>query len=385
MRSIELFTGAGGLALGLERAGFATIAMFERDADACATLKHNRPAWNIRQSDVCEVDFSSLGPVDLVAGGPPCQPFSMGGKARGHQDHRDMFPQAVRAVRELRPAAFMFENVRGLLRDAFANYVEFIRLQLTYPYFPVSDNVDWDVNLRRLQRHHCSSRSISELSYKVTINLADAADYGVPQRRHRVFFVGFRRDIDSGWSFPSPTHDRSLLLRAQRITGDYWREHGIAPPPTSPGGRATPQALHTAEFPLGLDRWRTVRDALRDLPDPRNGRRFHDHVFQPGARAYPGHTGSPLDEPSKALKAGDHGVPGGENMMRFPDESVRYFTLREAARIQTFPDDYRFISSWSESMRQLGNAVPVELARVVAQSIAARLRSITRSQPHAKA
>lgn len=141
MRSVELFSGAGGMALGLEQAGFDSVALFERDADACATLRRNRPAWNLVQRDVRDVDFSPYGSVDLVAGGPPCQPFSMGGKAKGFQDDRDMFPQAVRAVRELQPRAFIFENVRGLLRSAFANYVEFIRLQLTYPTFPVSDNV----------------------------------------------------------------------------------------------------------------------------------------------------------------------------------------------------------------------------------------------------
>jgi len=105
----------------LEQAGFRTVAWFERDANACAALRQNRPQWQVIQGDVRNVDFSQLDPVDLVAGGPPCQPFSMGGKARGHQDHRDMFPQAVRAVRELQPRAFIFENVRGLLRCAFAD------------------------------------------------------------------------------------------------------------------------------------------------------------------------------------------------------------------------------------------------------------------------
>jgi DNA (cytosine-5)-methyltransferase 1 len=384
MRSVELFTGAGGLALGLERAGFEPVALFERDADACQTLRLNRPRWNIQQGDVRDVDFCPLGPVDFVAGGPPCQPFSMGGKARGHRDTRDMFPQAVRAVRELRPAAFMFENVRGLLRQAFANYVEYIRLQLTYPEFPISDNLDWDANLRRLQRHHTSGRNGKELIYRVSIQLANAADYGVPQHRHRVFFVGFRQDLNPGWFFPAPTHNRESLLRDQFVTNAYWKHHGIvAPAVAQPLTAKTLTNLRNDELPLGLSRWQTVRDALRDLPAPQSRHRVANHVFQPGARAYPGHTGSPLDEPSKALKAGDHGVPGGENMLRHPDGQVRYYTLREAARIQTFPDDYRFISSWSESMRQLGNAVPVELARVVATSIADHLRTVARTQAHA--
>ena len=110
--------------------------------------------------------------------------------------------------------------------------------------------------------------------------------------------------------------------------------------------------------PKGLP-WVTVRDALADLSEPDG---LRNHVPQPGARAYPGHTGSPLDLPAKALKAGDHGVPGGENMMVRDDGSVRYFTKREAARLVGLPDDYEFPRSWSESMRQMGNAVPVPLA-----------------------
>jgi DNA (cytosine-5)-methyltransferase 1 len=120
-----------------------------------------------------------------------------------------------------------------------------------------------------------------------------------------------------------------------------------------------------------------VRDALRDLPDPEcqkiDGRRLNDHYLQPGAKAYPGHTGSLLDLPAKTLKAGDHGVPGGENMMVRLDGSVRYFTIRESARLQTFPDGYRFHGSWTETMRQLGNAVPVALARAVGASVATQL------------
>ncbi len=113
--------------------------------------------------------------------------------------------------------------------------------------------------------------------------------------------------------------------------------------------------------------WVTVRDATADLgePDGVNG-----HVLQPGARSYEGHTGSILDMPAKALKAGDHGVPGGENMIRYADGSVRYFTIREAARLVGLPDSYSFPRSWTESMRQLGNAVPAQLGEVVGRWLA---------------
>jgi DNA (cytosine-5)-methyltransferase 1 len=121
-----------------------------------------------------------------------------------------------------------------------------------------------------------------------------------------------------------------------------------------------------------------VRDAIADLPDPEHSphkaKAISNHRFQSGARSYPGHTGSPLDEPAKTLKAGVHGVPGGENMLLKPTGEVRYFTVRESARLQTFPDDYVFHGSWSETMRQLGNAVPVRLAEMVGKDVARRLR-----------
>ncbi len=130
-----------------------------------------------------------------------------------------------------------------------------------------------------------------------------------------------------------------------------------------------------ALFPPQERPWSTVRDAISDLPDPENHPgEIPNHRFQPGARSYHGHTGSPLDEPAKALKAGDHGVPGGENMLARPDGRVRYFTVRESARLQNFSDDYVFHGSWSETMRQLGNAVPVTLGRVIARDVGWCLR-----------
>jgi len=128
--------------------------------------------------------------------------------------------------------------------------------------------------------------------------------------------------------------------------------------------------------------WVTVRDALTKFPDPLSpeANKFANHIFQPGARPYAGHTGSPLDEPAKTLKAGDHGVPGGENMIAFPNGEVRYFTVREAAAIQTFPKRFVFSSSWSENMRQIGNAVPVHLAKTLADSIARTLLLVRERQ-----
>jgi len=196
-----------------------------------------------------------------------------------------------------------------------------------------------------------------------------------------VFFVGFRADIDANWSFPDITHTFDALLSDQWITFEYWDRHKIAkknrPKQPQRFEKRIEKLRKSNEKPYTNFRpWLTIRDALIGLPDPRtesNGNFFFNHQFQPGARVYPGHTGSPMDLPAKALKAGDHGVPGGENMMVLPDGNVRYFTVREAARVQTFPDGYIFHGAWSETMRQLGNAVPVKLSHAVAASVAEKL------------
>jgi DNA (cytosine-5)-methyltransferase 1 len=305
------------------------------------------------------VDFRAHAGIDIVTGGPPCQPFSLGGKHRAHADSRDMWSEAVRVVRETRPKAFIFENVRGLARQSFADYLGYIILQLQHPSVFLEDGEAWPAHLARLQRKH-TSKGVDE--YRVVYQVVDAADYGVAQRRHRIVFVGFRADIDAGWSFPVPTHSAEALAFEQSI-GAYWDRHEIAK-------KDRPTSRVSFGKPVGLP-WLTVRDALAGLPDPRTKQAdaFSNHRFQDGARSYPGHTGSPIDQPAKALKAGVHGVPGGENMMRLPDGTIRYFTVREAARLQAFPDDWLFHGSWSESMRQLGNAVPTTLGEVVASSV----------------
>jgi DNA (cytosine-5)-methyltransferase 1 len=378
MRSIELFSGAGGLALGLEAAGFEHVALVEKNKDACATLRLNRPRWNLLETDVRAIRFADYDKVEMVAGGPPCQPFSIGGKARGYDDSRDMFPQAVRAVRELHPRAFMFENVRGLLRQTFQNYVEYIRLQLTYPDYPLNPELSWDANLQLLQKHHTSRRHADGLTYQVSIHLADAANYGVPQRRHRVFFVGFRSDLDAKWSFPTPVCSAENLYKEKYITGEYWKNHGIPIPNADTiSSTLNKRNFIQTEIPLtSCDRWKTVRDALRGLDAPNKKSRYANHIHPLGAKAYSGHTGSRWDDPAKALKAGAHGVPGGENMLTNDNGEARYFSVRESARIQTFPDEYIFSGSWSESMRQLGNAVPVTLAQTVASSIHTELKKL---------
>lgn len=385
MKCVELFAGAGGLAMGVHLAGFEPQAVVEWDKWACDTIRENGArgyplvaGWNVQEGDVRQFDWGNIGNgIDLVAGGPPCQPFSMGGKHRANDDNRDMFPATVDIVRRLRPRAFIVENVKGLTRSAFANYYQYILLQLSFPEIAKRKKEDWLDHFRRLQTERASGKAIGKgLTYNVVPTLVNAADYGIPQKRERVFIVGFRSDLNVEWSFPKVTHSFDALLHDKWVTGRYWERHGISMRfrPQMPEKIAARVRKLKDTSPNTLA-WRTVRDALVGLPDPqsRAAKNYLDHKFQGGARIYPGHTGSPLDLPAKTLKAGDHGVPGGENMLVKKDGSVRYFTVREAARIQTFPDGYRFHGSWTETMRQLGNAVPVMLGRVVASSVAERL------------
>jgi DNA (cytosine-5)-methyltransferase 1 len=395
LNSVELFAGAGGLAMGVALAGFKSRAVVEWDSWACDTLRANQSrghpllaGWPVHEGDVREwaahLDEGAMSKdLDLVAGGPPCQPFSLGGKHRAFLDERDMFPATVDVIRRLQPRAFVLENVRGLTRSSFSAYFEYILLQLEFPELTRRVEDSWLDHHGRLQAFKTSrQKSGAGLHYKLVVTLANAADHGVPQKRERVFIVGFRADVDARWSFPAPSHSLDALLFDQWVSGSYWHKHLVAKK-NRPELAGT--ALSIVERLRGLPLlpthapWQTVRDALFGMPEPESedGSRikspFLNHRLQLGAKSYPGHTGSPMDLPAKTLKAGDHGVPGGENMLVRPDGSVRYFTVRESARLQAFPDGFEICGSWSEAMRQLGNAVPVTLGQVVASSVASHL------------
>lgn len=378
VRSIELFSGTGGLALGLHQAGFSPAALFEWDKHSCDNINANIVGgcssiadWNVVHTDVRLVRYSDYGQgIQFVTGGPPCQPFSLGGKHKAHNDTRDMFPEAVRAVRELRPKGFIFENVKGLLRKSFSSYFNYILLQLSHPEIIIRDGMDWTEHLRRLEEYHTSSGD-KGLEYHVVPRLLNAADYGVPQQRHRVIIVGFRSDIDARWSFPKTTHTKEALVYAKYGDASYWDEHRIAKKHRPAPSGLEQKILQMIDEVAPGERWQTVRDSISELPDPQSkaASKFSNHEFKGGAKSYAGHTGSVLDEPSKTIKAGAHGVPGGENMFTLDDGSLRYYTVRESARLQTFPDDYLFHGSWTESMRQIGNAVPVKLANIIGESV----------------
>jgi len=372
---LELFSGAGGLAAGLGLAGVTHKGFVEWINDACNTLRINYNKNLVHQVDVRDFDFSTFTNVEIIAGGPPCQPFSLGGKHQGVSDERDMFPYACKAISTCMPKAFIFENVKGLLRKSFSDYFDYILKQLEMPE-NVKQSVDED-----WQDHHDRLKNASEsleftgVRYKVQYHLVDAADYGIPQRRERVIIVGIREDLDVEWKFPEKTHSLEALLWTQFADGSYWKRHDIPKPSLELfDSRIQQQANNIATnvsfFPPQLKPWITVRDQLANTPPPDKQGSYHaEHVLREGAKTYPGHTGSFIDMPSKTIKAGDHGVPGGENMIRYHDGSVRYYTTYEAKLIQTFPHDYQITGAWTTSMKQIGNAVPVMLAEIIGKSV----------------
>ncbi|MBO4996157.1 MAG: DNA cytosine methyltransferase [Muribaculaceae bacterium] len=370
INGIEIFSGAGGLATGLGLSGVIHNAFVEWNANACNTLRQNYNNDIVFEGDIRKFDFSRYSGVDIIAGGPPCQPFSLGGKAKGNEDSRDMFPSAIRSIRELMPKVFFFENVKGLLRDGFREYLQYIVLQLKYPTIANTFN-DWRLHSQQINK--LSKHMPLDEAYDVSVNLINAADYGVPQKRERVVIIGIRRDLDKSWELPRPTHSSDALLWDKYVTEDYWSRHNISPCnevyatfPEKKKLLINTYGIFTPE----LKPWVTIRDALTNMPKEGDDTFYpNEHIIRDGAREYSGHTGSPIDEPSKTVKAGDHGVPGGENMIKFDNGKCRYFTIFEAKRIQTFPDEYQISGSWTEAMRQLGNAVPVRLANIISESL----------------
>jgi len=377
LSAVELFAGAGGLALGVESSGFFHAAVVERDPAACKTIRENAKRgvianWPLVEGDVRSLHYGDLAhDLDLLSAGPPCQPFSLAGKQRGRSDSRDMFPETIRAVRELRPKAFLIENVKNLESISSGNYMEYIRLQLQYPEIERKVGEKWSTHLARLERTHTNGKE--NIGYRLVTHTLNAADYGIPQKRDRVFMVGVRSDLGMAFSFPEPTHSVQALISAKWKTNTYWDSVGVAKknrPQIPP--RIFGKIDEIAAMPESTRKpWVTVRQALIGLPEPKaDFTEIENHEYLDGARVYEGHTGSPLDEPAKTIKAGSHGVPGGENMLVKDNGAVRYFTMRECARLQTFPDKYFFTGSWGMMVRQLGNAVPVSLAKIVSGAVA---------------
>ncbi|MGW2161632.1 DNA cytosine methyltransferase [Nonomuraea sp. NPDC001699] len=428
--SVELFAGGGGLAMAVHQAGFRPLLFNELDNRACETLvasaqktlgvdglartqetrpeppKPGMPA-PLYAGDVRHLNMSALeGKVDVLAGGPPCQPFSAGGVAKGDEDKRNMFPAMFKAVREIRPKAVICENVRGLLRPSFAEYFKYIQNELRLPFQKRNDKVRW-------QEHNDHLTSILEkLSdddtdpdhYKVVMVPVNAADYGVPQVRNRVVIVAFRADLGVDVEtfekyVRTPKFSENALFRSMRDEdGPYWQRHQVPDYVRERVRARLPKVIKEDD----CQPWRTLRDAVQgygtDVKLPalptvdldRLDEKFDfgkdinvtDHIGWPGARIYKGHTPNELDRPAKTVKAGVHGVPGGESVMllddRYRDPQApngwtyrhRYMTVRETARVMTFPDEWLGAGPRGEQMRQLGNAVPVVLGEFFANAVA---------------
>jgi DNA (cytosine-5)-methyltransferase 1 len=391
--SIELFAGGGGLALGLQRAGFHHLAVNEIDERSLETLRANyasarrpvRKRWPLLPGDVRSQPWDRFeDQVTLLAGGAPCQPFSVGGVHRGDEDKRNLWPALIDVVRRVKPLSVMGENVRGLTRPSFLPYLDYICDRLSAPGLVPEGNESWQEHDARL-RHALANEDVpDDERYVVDRKVVLAADHGVPQLRYRLFIVAFRADLEvawdseapygSRWSWPTPSHDRDALLAAQ-LDGSYWDEHGLSRRQPELAKSRMPAVQRAAEALAAgeVKRWRTLRDAIAGLPEPVDGKPAEGldfHVGIPGARLYEGHSGNPMDWPAKTIKAGVHGVPGGEHIALLDDGSHRYLTVRECARVQTFPDTWVFKGPRSEASRQIGNAVPVELAKIMGGRVA---------------
>ncbi|MFG1947377.1 DNA cytosine methyltransferase [Nonomuraea sp. NPDC048826] len=402
--SVELFAGGGGLAMAVASAGFRPLLFNEFNKRACETLEANKahpyevgvtppipePGENppLLVGDVAEVDFEYLkGRVDVLAGGPPCQPFSLGGVAKGDEDKRNGFPHMFKAIRQMEPKAVICENVRGLLRPSFMPYFEYIKRELSLPFEVRTEDSGWQDHDEVL-RHLLETATIDDHErYDVRHYPVNAADYGVPQIRNRVIMIAFRRDLGVDWDrfeqLVRPQFSEESLHDDMR-NGSYWERHPEVPKRVRERVMAR---IPQRPLPLldgeRLRPWRTLRDAIKGIDGQRplppieklDREEYHlggftDHIGWPGARIYPGHTPNELDRPAKTVKAGVHGVPGGESVMLLDNDEHRYMTVRETARVMTFPDDWVLAGPRGEKMRQLGNAVPVLLGQVFARAVA---------------
>lgn len=318
--SVELFAGAGGLALGMEKAGFCHVLLNELDYTACETLRHNRPEWNVVQGDIHEIDFTPLrGKVDFLSGGFPCQAFSYAGKRLGFAETRGtLFFELARAVDEIQPKVFLCENVRGLLEHDNRRTLQTIR------------NV------------------IAELGYTlIEPRVLRAIQYNVPQKRERLILVAIRNDIAPLVHFKWP--DVCPYIPTLRDAFHKGRLFDCDVP-DSPGQQYPEAKKKVMELvPEGGD-W-------RDLPE-KVAREYMKGSYNLGG----GKTGMArrlaMDEPSLTLTC----APAQKQTERCHPIETRPLTVREYARIQTFPDDWQFCGNLSAQYKQIGNAVPVNLA-----------------------
>lgn len=323
-KSVELFAGAGGLALGLEKAGFSAQGLVEFDRHAAATLRMNRPQWNVIEEDIVKVAEKGINcflpsdgqEIDFVSGGYPCQAFSYAGKKLGLEDVRGtMFFYFADIIRQLRPKLFLAENVRGLMSHDNGRTLAAM-----------------------LEIYHA-------LGYRCETHLVHAVDYGVAQKRQRLIIVGIRNDLNVKYRLPKK-YDRQLVLR------DVLKDV-----PLSAGDKYPEKKAKVLDLVPPGGYW-------RDLPDEVAREYMGKSYFSGGGRTGMARRIS-WDEPCLTLTCS----PAQKQTERCHPDETRPFTVREYARIQSFPDDWQFEGSVSQQYKQIGNAVPVELAKAIGLSL----------------
>lgn len=332
--SIELFAGAGGLALGLEKAGFDAVLLNELDKSACATLRHNRPAWNVIEGSIAAIDFTPYQKkIDFISGGFPCQAFSYAGHQRGFDDVRGtLFFEFARAIQEIQPKVFLAENVRGLLSH---------------------DNGRTLATIESV---------IADLGYTlVGSSVLKAMFYRVPQKRERLFLVGVRNDLadKADFSFPKP-YQRFMSLKDGLKAGELYD----CDVPKSQGQTYPAKKKAVLDLVPAGGYW-------RNLPDEIQREYMKKSYFLGGGKTGMARRLS-WDEPSLTLTC----APAQNQTERCHPDETRPLTVREYARIQTFPDDWAFMGTMSAQYKQIGNAVPVNLAYAVGNSLIHLLDSL---------
>lgn len=323
--SIELFAGAGGLALGLEEAGLHHVMLNEFDHTACDTLRINRPNWNVIEGDIHTIDFSQYqGKVDVVTGGFPCQAFSYAGKKLGFEDARGtLFFEWARAVKEIQPKICIGENVRGLLSHENGKTIKGMIDVLT------------------------------ELGYTVlTPQVLKAIYYKVPQKRERMILVGIRKDISTEFYYPKPS--RHIFTTKDALKKGSLYDCDV---PESEGEKYPEKKRKVLDLVPPGGYW-------RDLPVDIQKEYMKGSFYLGGGKTGMARRIS-WDEPCLTLTC----APAQKQTERCHPDETRPFTVREYARIQTFPDSWKFAGSMTQQYKQIGNAVPVNLAKEIGYSI----------------
>ena len=330
MKSIELFAGAGGLALGVERAGFDHIGLIEFDKAAAETLKKNRPEWNVIWDDIANISCMDLedyfnikkGELALLSGGAPCQAFSYAGKRLGLEDTRGtLFYHYAIFLQKLQPKMFLFENVRGLLTHDGGKTYQTIK------------NV------------------FEDAGYTIQYAVLNAWDYGVAQKRERLITIGIRNDLVDTVSFTFPKkHDYKPVL------GDI-----LVDVPESVGARYSQKKEEIFKLVPPGGYWRDIPEEI--------AKEYMKSCWDMGG----GRTGilrrMSMDEPSLTVLTS----PSQKQTDRCHPIEPRPFTVRENARCQSFPDEWEFCGTVGDQYKQVGNAVPVNLGYEIAKEIAKAL------------